>query len=214
MGVSVSYNSKTFVVPEAGDRNWAGDTSGLLQELASAALSKAGGTYTLTNDVDFGGSFGVKALKGYFNSIDRRTAGGALALRGEAAVGNASVQIDSMAGVSDGMRMLDVVGTGGNVKLRVMGSGRIDFPAFGNSSASPGNATLNTPAGLSAIANGAAAVTITNNLVTANSLVFAILAETDGSIYVKSVVPGAGSFVINISANATGDRTVAWIVFN
>ena len=84
---------------------------------------------------------------------------------------------------------------------------------FDTSVASPGAATIDKPIGQSAVASGVATVTITNNLVSAQSTVLAVTV-TSGQPAVKRVTPAAGSFVIELSANATADATVAWVVFS
>jgi hypothetical protein len=87
----------------------------------------------------------------------------------------------------------------------------------GNSSASPGAATLNTPTGLSAIASSASSVVITNSLVTANSIVLAqiVQAAADATLTnIVRVVPGAGTFTIYGNATATAAVTVGWIVLS
>ena len=65
---TVNWNSDDFDVPAVGDENWGGSTGvdGLLISLAQNGLSKAGGTFALTADVDFGASFGLKGA--YFSS--------------------------------------------------------------------------------------------------------------------------------------------------
>jgi hypothetical protein len=51
--------------------------------------------------------------------------------------------------------------------------------------------------------------------VTATSLVLATLQQDSGSFLVQSAVPAAGSFTINLNANApTGGLAVAWIVLS
>lgn len=88
--------------------------------------------------------------------------------------------------------------------------GRVSGGA-GSSVASPGNATLNTQKGRSAIAAGASAVTITNSRVTSTSIVGAVLQTVDGTLtQLLTVVPGSGSFVITGNANATGNVNVGW----
>lgn len=64
MSTSVSFNGSSYTVPATGEEDWGGSTKvdGLLIALANNALSKAGGTFTLTAEVDFGGSAGLKAL--------------------------------------------------------------------------------------------------------------------------------------------------------
>lgn len=88
-------------------------------------------------------------------------------------------------------------------------------PAFTDDSANTGSRTVNKPAGINAFAAGTAAITITNSVVKATSLVVAFLQTADGTLtFIKSVVPGAGSFVITGNANATGTTKVGWVVFN
>ena len=63
MATTVSFNGSTYSVPASGERNWA-SLSTYLIAIASGALSKAGGSFTLTAaDVDFGATYGLKAMK-------------------------------------------------------------------------------------------------------------------------------------------------------
>lgn len=64
MSTAVSFNGSSFSVPAVGEEDWGGATKvdGLLISLANNALAKSGGTFTLTAEVDFGGTAGLKAL--------------------------------------------------------------------------------------------------------------------------------------------------------
>jgi hypothetical protein len=84
-----------------------------------------------------------------------------------------------------------------------------------DSSSTPGNVTINKPAGKFAVAIGAASVTVTNSLVTAASMVFCEIQFADATHTTKlRVVPGVGSFVYTGNANATAATKVAFIVIN
>lgn len=83
-----------------------------------------------------------------------------------------------------------------------------------DSSGTPGNQTSNTPSGRCSIAAAGTAVTVTNNLVTAASRVFYTLGTNDATAAPKNVVPGAGSFVITLSAATTGITNINWFVVN
>jgi len=62
--------------------------------------------------------------------------------------------------------------------------------------------TINRPAGVVRVASGGATLTVNNSLVTVNSHIYAqIRNTTTNSVSVRSVEPGAGSFVIRL----TGD---------
>jgi hypothetical protein len=84
----------------------------------------------------------------------------------------------------------------------------------GNSTGTPGNATLNFPAGRSSIAAGAATVTITSSFVSATSIIFVALQTNDATAILKNVVPAAGSFAVNLTAAATGNTNFCWFVMN
>lgn len=79
--------------------------------------------------------------------------------------------------------------------------------------ATVGDVTLNTQAGTINVAAADTLVTVTNSLVTADSLVFCFLRTQDVSAVLDSAVPSAGSFVVRFSVAPTAQVSVAWIVF-
>lgn len=82
-------------------------------------------------------------------------------------------------------------------------------------SGATGNRTVNRMRGKNAFAIGAAAVTITNSLVTANSTVLVSLEFIDATLTtILTVIPGAGSFVVTANANATAATKFSWVVIN
>jgi hypothetical protein len=86
-----------------------------------------------------------------------------------------------------------------------------------DSSGAPGNATINKPSGVSAIAAGASSVVISNNLVTSSSNIFAVIkqAVADATLtQILRVSSGAGTFTIYGNAIATGNVTVSWFIVN
>ena len=83
-----------------------------------------------------------------------------------------------------------------------------------DSSGTPGNQTSNTPSGRCSIAAVGTTVTVTNNLVTAASRVFAQIGTNDATAVMKNVVPGAGSFVVTLNAATTGTTNINWFVVN
>lgn len=62
MATNVTFNGTIYSVPAEGDSNWGTGLSNYFIAIASGALQKTGGTFTLTAETDFGGSFGLKAL--------------------------------------------------------------------------------------------------------------------------------------------------------
>lgn len=64
MATTVTFNGSTYSVPALGDSGWAqgpGNLSAYLIAIASGTLQTTGGVFTLSADVNFGGSFGVIA---------------------------------------------------------------------------------------------------------------------------------------------------------
>jgi hypothetical protein len=79
-----------------------------------------------------------------------------------------------------------------------------------------GAVTANVNQGRAGVAIGAASVVITNNQVTAESKVFAVVAQAaaDGTaLRVERIVCAAGSFTIYVTAAATALTSVDWVLF-
>ena len=91
---------------------------------------------------------------------------------------------------------------------------QIILPATNTAAGTTGNQTINKASGTVNIAPGGTTVTVTNSLVSANSIVIATLRTNDATAYVKNVVPAAGSFTINLGAAATGEVNIGFVVFN
>jgi hypothetical protein len=60
--VPVSWNNENFELPEDWANEWGDDVTNFLVSVAANALSKAGGQFVLTAEVDFGPSFGLKSI--------------------------------------------------------------------------------------------------------------------------------------------------------
>lgn len=77
-----------------------------------------------------------------------------------------------------------------------------------------GNQTINKVAGTVNFAAAATAITVTNSLITANSIVICTVRTNDATATIKNVVPGSGSFVITLTAAATAETSVGFLVVN
>ncbi len=68
MSTTVSLNGSNYSIPRTGDDSWSntGGVDDYLVALATGVLQKAGGAFSLTAEVNFGGSFGLKSL--YYKS--------------------------------------------------------------------------------------------------------------------------------------------------
>jgi len=62
MAITVSINGSSFPIPTQGETKWATAVTALLQALSTGLLQKAGGSFPLTAEVDFGSNFGTAQL--------------------------------------------------------------------------------------------------------------------------------------------------------
>lgn len=77
-----------------------------------------------------------------------------------------------------------------------------------------GNQTINKPAGTVNIAAAATSITVTNSLVTVDSIVLAVVRTNDATAIIKNVVCSSGSFVITLTAAATAETSIGFLVTN
>lgn len=118
-------------------------------------------------------------------------------------------------GATNSITVADAIPAGSGFAITYVPGTWVPMPALtggaADSTGTPGAATQNTRKGRAAIAIGAAAVTITNSLVTATSIIGVALQSNDATLtQILRVVPGSGSFVITGNANATAAANVAW----
>jgi hypothetical protein len=112
-------------------------------------------------------------------------------------------------GLSDGTKKFNVNASGDITTL-----GIINVP-YTDSSGTPGAATIDKISGRSAIALGAATVTITNATVVATSRVFISPRQRDATGLLPQVTTvGAGSFIVTTTAACTAALTFDWWVVN
>jgi len=117
-------------------------------------------------------------------------------------LGNGTLQIGTLSGTASKIGAF----TSGNIATVVT-------PTI-TTAGTTGDRTINELAGTVNIAAAGTTVTVTNSLVTANSLVFCTLRTNDTTATVKNVVPIAGSFTINLGAAATGEVSIGFFVVN
>lgn len=59
MSVSLTVNGVTYAYPQLNDEGWAADVTGWATAVTAGMLQKAGGSFTLTADVNFGATYGL-----------------------------------------------------------------------------------------------------------------------------------------------------------
>jgi hypothetical protein len=112
---------------------------------------------------------------------------------------------------ADAIAVLD---SSDNPMFRVLPSGGIAQNKTITPNGTTGNQTINKPLGTVNIAAGQSSVTVTNSLVDANSIVFAVVRTNDSTAQIKNVTCAAGSFTIRLAANATAETSIGFMVMN
>lgn len=98
--------------------------------------------------------------------------------------------------------------------LVIGGTGKISFPQTVTAGGTTGDQTINKASGTVNIAAAGTTVTVTNSLCSTTSEIFAVLRTADATATIKNVVPGSGSFVINLGAAATAEVSIGWFIIN
>lgn len=77
-----------------------------------------------------------------------------------------------------------------------------------------GAQTIDKMSGTVNFGTGTTTLVVTNNKVTANSIVYAVVRTADAAATIKNVVPAAGSFTITLGAGAAAETSVGFLVTN
>lgn len=73
MGTTITFNGTSYLIPAESDQNWGANLSNYFIAIASGSLQKTGGSFSLTSEIDFGATYGVKSS--YFKSRATNPAG-------------------------------------------------------------------------------------------------------------------------------------------
>jgi hypothetical protein len=117
-------------------------------------------------------------------------------------------------GATSATSTLNCVDSASNSLLLIKDDGSINLGATNTASGTTGNRTINKASGTVNIAAAGTTVTVTNSLVSAASIVMAVVRTNDTTAYIKNVVPSAGSFVITLGAAATAEVSIGFMVIN
>ena len=96
MATSVNINGVSYSIPATGEGSWGTNVSNYLIALSTGVLQKSGGAFTLTADVDFGATFGLKSI--YYKSRATASSAGVVRLGNAESVGwrNAANSADKL----------------------------------------------------------------------------------------------------------------------
>jgi len=187
----------------SANRTW---TLSLPQNINITAAPQFGGVniFNTTNTNGGNADFAIKnyAATGYWScSVSGST--GAYSFY-DAVTG--SFPFEVRVGVASGALLIDVSST--TILNKIVQSSTI------TPGGTTGARTINKPTGTVNFAAGASSLVVTNSVVSTSSIVFAVVRTNDTTAAIKNVVPGSGSFTINLTAAATAETSVGFIVFN
>lgn len=62
MSILVPFNGANYIIPTPGETGWGSNLDSFFVAIGAGCLQKIGGSFLLSNEVDFGASFGLKSL--------------------------------------------------------------------------------------------------------------------------------------------------------
>ena len=224
MTVVLTVNSIEYQFPENLDTNWGATVTAWAGQVSSSSLQKSAGTFTLTAELDFGASYGVKSL--YFKSrATDAAAGGVLRLGNTDTVNfrNAADGADLALGVNTSNELIfngSAISTGGTLQQAYdNGNGITTTDSDGaflitGSGIITGKTTLGTLAATTVSATGITATTVSGTTleagsdvntanVTATSSITAADLTTTGDVNAANLI--ATTNVNGTDFTATGD---------
>lgn len=98
--------------------------------------------------------------------------------------------------------------------LRFLSAGNMVVPTTVTAGGTTGAQTINKISGTVNFAAVASTLVVTDSLVTANSIVMAVLRTNDATCRLANVVPASGSFTINMTGTCTAETSVGFFVIN
>lgn len=99
-------------------------------------------------------------------------------------------------------------------KFSVNGAGKMTLSAVNTAGGTTGDQTINEPTGTVNFAAAATTIVVTNRLCSTSSIILAVVRTNDATARIANVVPGAGSFTIHLTAAATAETSVGFLVIN
>ena len=117
-------------------------------------------------------------------------------------------------GITRGIYINPTITAAADYRALDITSGKIFLASTNTATGTTGAQTINKMSGTVNFAMATSTLVVTNNLVTASSIVFAVVRTNDSTADIKNVVPVAGSFTITLSSATTAETSVGFFVIN
>lgn len=186
--VNVVVNGTTYAIPQTNEKGWGAAVTSWIQAISSSTLQPSGGAFTLTSDLDFGASFGIKSLYVKSETANISTAGvlrlavsDSIGWRNNANGGNLLL----LPNASDGLKFnsIDLV----NVSTaQTLTNKTLTTPVISTIS---NTGTVTLPTATDTLVGKATTDTLTNKTLTGNTAV--------------NLVSGSGTLTLNTSGTVT-----------
>ena len=128
-------------------------------------------------------------------------------------INNTINQTGGANGITRGLLINSTLTAAADYRALEITGGKIVVPSTIIAHGTTGSQTINRISGKVNAASGTTSLVVTNNLVTANSIVWTSIGTNDATIRVTSVVKSAGSFTINYVA-PTAESIIEFVVIN
>lgn len=199
-GILIASGSSTGTHSPAGDNQSGGiqiNTGSTVNGFSGSIQISSGASQYQSGDVTVRSGDGSIADDGYSGDLFLQTG----VVTGTAESGNVKIQT----GTADSAVLR------GDIEMTMY---RLLVPQTITPGGTTGAQTIDKVSGTVNFLATATSLVVTNNTVTTSSLVFAVVRTADATAAIKNVVPGSGSFTINLTAAATAETSVGFFVLN
>lgn len=168
---------------------------------------------------DNGANYGEMGIFTTTTSSPDAYNGGRMTLRSSGSTGGVSIIADDSSTndiklYAGGNAVTDKVLTVSGFTGTTIHKGVLSLTKTVTAGGTTGNQTINKLCGTVNIAAAGTTITVTNSLVGVLSIVLAVIRTNDTTATIKNVVPGSGSFVITLTAGATAETSIGFLVIN
>jgi len=199
-----------------------------LNQGGNTAMKIFGGVVRMNsaNGMQIGGSGAEVTLVGTLNVLEQRSTTSAQTFRvfntwtsptsferaNISWIGNV-LTFGTEKGSAGGFARALAIQTDGITQITVGTNGLVSYPTTITTAGVTGDKTIDKLTGTVNIAAAGTSVVVTNSLVSVNSIVFCVIRTNDTTARIANVVPGAGSFTVNIVAT-TAEVSIGFLVVN
>jgi hypothetical protein len=206
--VSRTFSQNNFLAITAYGSSYSGQ---------SAGVNRAGLTEMSANNATGFLFRGISSFPLYFSTADnvRMSVGTSGDIGFGIGTTTPSARIDVRSGGATSLFSLANFENSDGIDIyRIRSDGKITYWATNTAAGTTAVQTINRPSGTINIAAGETSKDVNNSLCTTSSIILPVIRTNDATATIKNVVPGNGSFTINLTAAATAETSVGFFIIN